>query len=234
MSRAPRVEVREGPRGRVLRIDGQLASVHRHGAALTDPVWFALAAPLLALPAKRRRRVLLLGLGAGSGARVLRAIAPRVHVVGVELGATVVEAARRHFDLDALGVEVVIDDARRFLERDRRTFDIVIEDLFVGSTRAIRKPEGWPEPHLRLAARRVVRGGVLAVNTIHEGPQVARALRAIAPDRTLVSIEVKGFYNRILALGPEALRANALRGRLDAEPAFARARRRLSLRTLAL
>lgn len=232
MSRATRVEVRDGPRGRELRVDGQLASVRRRGTALTDPVWYALALPLLALPPARRRRVLVLGLGAGSGVGVLRALAGGAHVVGVELGRDVIDAARRHFGLDALRVEVVIDDARAFLERERRVFDLVIEDLFVGPTRAIRKPDGWPEPHLRLAARRVAAGGVLAVNTIHEGPAVARALRALRPERARVSIGVDGYYNRVLALGPAALRAPELRARLDAEPAFAPVRRRLSLRTL--
>ena len=223
--------MRHGPRGRELRVDGQLASVQRHGRALTGPVWYAIAAPLLALAPARRRSVLVLGLGAGSAARVLRALAPHAHIVGVELGAAVVEAARAHFDLDALGVEVVIDDARAFLERERRRFDLVIEDVFTGPTRSVRKPDGWPEPNLHLAARRVAPGGVLAVNTIHETAQVARALHAIAPGRTLVSVGVKGYYNRVLALGPRALRADALRRRLDAEPAFASARRRLELRT---
>lgn len=233
MSGAPRVEVREGARGRELRVDGQLASVQRPGATLTDPVWYALAAPLLALPPVRRKRLLVLGLGAGSGVRVLRALAPQARIVGVELGRAVIDAARRHFDLDTLGVEVVIDDARAYLERERGRFDLVLEDLFVGPTRVIRKPEGWPSPHLGLAARRVAAGGVLAVNTIHEGPAVARALRALAPAGPRVSIGVAGYYNRVMACGPATLHAATLRARLDAEPSFARIRQRLTLRTLA-
>lgn len=225
------MEVRHGPRGRELRVDGQLASVERRGRALTDAVWYAIAAPLLALPPARRRSVLVLGLGAGSAVRVLRALAPAAHIVGVEWGASVLAAARAHFDLDALGVEAVIDDARAFLERERRRFDLVIEDLFVGPTRGVRKPEGWPEPNLRLAARRTAPGGILAVNTIHEGPAVARALRRIAPGRALVCVGVKGYYNRVLALGPATLLASELRRRVDGEPSFAPVRRRLALRT---
>ncbi len=233
MSRTPRVLVRDGPRGRELRVDGQLASLQRRGAALTDPVWYALALPLLALPAARRRSVLVLGLGAGSGARVLRALAPQAHLVGVELGADVIAAARSHFDLDALEVEVVVADARAFLEGERRRFDLVLEDLFVGPTRSIRKPDGWPDPHLRLAARRVAPGGILAVNTIAEGVAVARTLRTLWPARTRLSIQVRGYYNRVLALGPPSLDARRLSRQLAAEPLFARARRHLALRRLA-
>jgi spermidine synthase len=228
----PRVDVREGRHGRELRVGGQLASVQGRGAALTGPVWYALAAPLLALPPARRRSVLILGLGAGSAARVVRGLAPRARIVGVEVDGAVVAAARRHFGLDALEVEVALQDARLFLERERRRFDAVIEDLFVGSTRAIRKPEGWPEPCLRLAAQRVASGGVLAVNTIHEGPRVARALRALGRGGSLTAIEVKGYYNRVMTLGPAEADARALRRRLEAEPLFRSARRRLGLRCM--
>jgi spermidine synthase len=56
--------------------------------------------------------VLVLGLGAGSAARLVRALAPRARIVGGERSAEVLRAARRHFGLDALGVEVVHADAR--------------------------------------------------------------------------------------------------------------------------
>ena len=105
-----------GPRRpRTLRVDGTFASWLRARARLTTgSVWDALAAPLLLLPPARRRRVLLLGLGGGSAARLVRALAPRARIVGVELDREVLRAARRHFDLDALGVEVVNADAREY------------------------------------------------------------------------------------------------------------------------
>src|SRR5690606_16904976 len=101
-------------------VDGTFASFWQPGRAATGSVWDALVAPLLLLPPARRRRVLILGLGGGSAARLVRAIAPSAQVVGVELDPAVIDAARRHFELDALGVEVVLDDARRVLERERR------------------------------------------------------------------------------------------------------------------
>ena len=54
------------------------------------------------MPPARRRRVLILGLGGGSVARVVRALAPRAKIVGVEMNGAVLRAARRHLDLDAL------------------------------------------------------------------------------------------------------------------------------------
>jgi len=226
------VEVRHGRQGCELRLDGSVASLQRAGAEVTGPVWYALAAPLWALPRHRRRSILILGLGGGSAAHVLRAAAPDAHIVGVEREPRMVAAARRHFGLGRLRVEVVVADAIAFLERERRRFDLVLEDLFFGRPSELRKPAGFPHPGLGLAARRVKRGGVLAANTIHEGPAVARTLRCVAPHATLLSIEVRGFYNRIYAAGPSALTAGRLRPELAQVPAFRTALPQLALRTL--
>ena len=102
-----RVEVRVGRRGRALRINGTFASWYEPGRSGTGSVWDALAAPLLLLPPARRRSVLILGLGGGSVARIVRALAPRAEIVGVELDSEVVGAAREHFDLDDLRIRVV-------------------------------------------------------------------------------------------------------------------------------
>ena len=74
--RPTRVEVRHTRKGRALRINGTFASWYQPGAAATGSVWDALVAPMLLLPSSRRTRVLILGLGGGSAARLVRALAP--------------------------------------------------------------------------------------------------------------------------------------------------------------
>lgn len=228
--RGARVVVRDGPRGRELRVDGTFASLYRPGMVTTGSVWDALAAPVLALAPERRRRVLMLGLGGGSAARIVRAIAPRAHILAVELDAEVVAAARRWFDLDRLGLEVAVADAREFLARERRRFDAVLDDVFIGTSRRVRKPDWLPEPGLRAAAARVAPGGVLASNTIDEAAATARSLRDIFG--TVVSIEVDGYYNRILAAGAPRLGARGLRAAIAADPILRPSGRALRLRTL--
>lgn len=235
----PRVHVRTGRQGLELRVDGTLASVQRHDGQITGPVWYALVAPLLALAPRRPRRVLILGLGAGSAAQLVRRFAPRAQIVGVELDHDVVAAARAHFGLDALGVDVRLDDAREVLAREHRHFDYILEDVFVGTNRSLRKPAGWPRPVLDLAIERLSPGGVLAINTIHEGPAIARALLALSPRWTPVPgsrsaasflcVGVRGYYNRILAIGPPALSPTVLRSRLMTTDTFAAAARQLRL-----
>lgn len=227
-----RVRVLTDGRGdRRLEIDGTFASFWPAEGAATGSVWDALVAPLLLLPPARRRSALILGLGGGSAARLVRALAPRAVIVGVELDREVVAAARRHFGLDALGVECVCDDARAVLLRERRRFDLVIEDCFLGRGRAERKPDWLPVPGLALAARRLAPGGVLVVNTIDETAAVARALAPLLPRR--LELRLDGWENRVLAASQRPLDARTLRAALSRSPVLAPAAPAFSLRTRA-
>jgi spermidine synthase len=227
-----RVRVQQTARGdRRLEIDGTFASLWRADGAATGSVWDALVAPLLLLAAGRRRRILILGLGGGSAARLARALAPRAEIVGVELDPAVVAAARRHFGLDALGVEVACTDALQFLADERRRFDLVIEDCFVGRGQAERKPPGFPLPGLALATRRLAPGGILAVNTLDETAAVARALAGLLPHR--IELRIAGYDNRVLAASARPLDARSLRARLAADPVLGATASQLALRTRA-
>jgi len=226
----PQVRVVRAGRGRALRIDGTFASYYTPGRELTGLVWNALASPLAWLPPARRRSVLVLGLGGGSVARVARALAPRARIVGIEMNPEVLRAARRHLDLDALGVEVVLADAQAWLLRARGRFDLVIEDVFVGRGRRVCKPAWLPEPGLALAARRVAPGGIFTSNALDDAPDSLRALARHFPAR--IDIEVSGWDNRILVAGPARLSAAGLRAALRREPLLAPTLARLALRTL--
>jgi spermidine synthase len=229
--RKPVVRVRSGPRGRALSINGTFASWYRPGSSLTASVWDALATPLLLLPPTRRRAVLVLGLGGGSAARVVRALAPRARIVGVEYSAQVLQAARRCFDLDELDVEVVRSDARRYLDRTRRRFDLVIEDVFVGSARSVRKPDWLPDPGLTRAARCLHPGGVLVSNSIDETRDVARAMRSLFP--STLRIDVEGYDNRVVVGGPRPVTARALRTAVAGHRVLSESLSLFSFRTLA-
>ncbi|HEY5656538.1 MAG TPA: methyltransferase domain-containing protein [Myxococcota bacterium] len=228
--RTDSVRVQQGRRGRALRIDGTLASWYAPGSPLTGSVWDALALPLLLLPPQRRHSVLILGLGGGSAARVARCIAPRARIVGIERSAEVLRAARRWFDLDALGVEVVRTDARTYLATTRRRFDAILEDIFVGQSRAVHKPEWLPEPGLARAARRLRRGGVLVSNAIDEAPAVARTMRRLFP--ATLCIDIAEYDNRIVVGGPGVVSGRALRAAAAAHPVLRATLGSLSFRTL--
>jgi spermidine synthase len=222
--------VKRGRDGRELIVDGTFASFYRPGSAVTGSVWDAIAAPLLALPARRRRRVLVLGLGGGSAARIVRAIAPDCHIVGVEFDPAVVRAARDHLDLDALDIEIVVEDALDFLRRDTGRYDAVLEDVFVGHGDHVHKPGWLPDPGHALAKKRLAPGGILVSNSLDEAPAVEKALAGLFPN--VVSIEVEDYDNRILAAGTSLPSARELRAAIAADAILAPTLPRLHLRTL--
>lgn len=216
--------------GRELIVDETFASFYRPGFASTGSVWDAIAAPLLLLPKRRRRSALLLGLGGGSAARLIRAIAPESHIVGVEYDAEVVRVARRDLDLDELGLEIVTADARAYLAKETRRFDIVMEDIFIGSGDAVHKPDWLPTPGHQLAARRVAPGGLLVSNALDEAREVSRVLRTLFPGQ--LRIEIEDFDNQVFVAGPASLRARALRDAVAGSPVLAATLPALSFRTL--
>ena len=231
-SSAARSRVRVVVQGtrRTLRIDGSFASTWQPGRETTGSVWDGIAAGLLALPPARRRSVLLLGLGGGSAARVVRAIAPRARIVGVEIDPAVVRLARRWFELDALGVEVVIGDAARFLARTRARFDAVLEDVFTGEARRLAKPPGFPLPALAHVRRALRPGGVVVCNTLDESAAVRDALTARL--RRLVQVGIVDYDNRIYVASDGPLDATSLRAAVAAEPVLAPSLRTLRFRTV--
>jgi len=211
-----RVRVQSDRWGKRLIVDETFASLYRPDNVATGCVWDALAAPLLALPPARRRRILVLGLGGGSVARILRELAPEALLVGVEFDPEVVRMARKHFALDSLAIELHVEDALAVLRAEKRRYDLVVDDVFVGRGDAVRKPDWLPHPGLDLAAEILAPGGLLVSNTLDEAPSVAAALaRRFAG---LVRIEVEDYDNRIFVAGPRRLDARALRRAVAADP----------------
>jgi spermidine synthase len=215
--------------GLELRIDGTQASVYRPGGRVTGVVWWALASPVLLLSRSRPRRVLLLGLAAGSVARAIGALDPEAEIVGVERDREVLRLARRHFGLDRLRLELVTGDAFEYLKSERRRFDLIIEDLFVGPSRSVRKPDWLLDEGYRLIRRRLRPGGFVVSNTIHETARVVRAVRPIGG--RIVSLDVRGHWNRIVIAGRDTPAPRALRRGLAGHPGFSRSLGGLALRS---
>ena len=205
---------------RTLVVDETFASFYRPGEIATECVWDAIAAPILWLPPTRRRRILILGLGGGSVARLARALAPEAEIMGVELDPEVVRLAREHFELDRLDVRVELADARLWLEEQVSRpalergprFDAILEDVFIGQGDDVHKPDWIPEPAHEQARSLLAPGGLLVSNTLDEHVRVARAMRK--GFGAVVSIEVEDYDNRVLVAGRAGLTGAGLRERV--------------------
>jgi spermidine synthase len=103
----------------------------------------------------------------------------------VEIDPVVVRFAREHFAFSTSG-DYYVEDARTFLGRTDRRYDVIIHDTFTGGS----TPEHLLSLEVIYRLREILRpGGVLAVNFAgyQRGPEaaaslaVARTLRAIFP-----------------------------------------------------
>jgi 2-polyprenyl-3-methyl-5-hydroxy-6-metoxy-1,4-benzoquinol methylase len=82
----------------------------------------------------RPSSVLLLGLGAGSVVRLLRELGVAAPITAVELDPVVVKLGKKYFSLGEVKDLEVLEgvDATEWLPTQRRQFDLVVVDLFVG------------------------------------------------------------------------------------------------------
>jgi spermidine synthase len=233
----PRVRVDDSGGTKTLVVDETFASFYRPGEIATLCVWDAIAAPILWLAPARRRRILILGLGGGSIARLARALAPEAEILGVELDRDVVRLAREHFDLDPLDIRIEIADALEWLKSASMLplnaagrFDVILEDVFIGDGDDVHKPDWIPEPAHRLAWKLLAPGGVFVSNTLDESGRVLGAMRKEFPD--LVAIETEDYDNRVLVGGSGGLGGRALRARVATDPILGASLSILSFRSV--
>ncbi|MDQ3424938.1 MAG: fused MFS/spermidine synthase, partial [Actinomycetota bacterium] len=173
------IQVVERPDGRrVLHLNEGVAvhSVWQPGGnVLTGGVWDAFLAlpPLLGRPLER---VAILGNAAGTTARALGVYYPEAEIDGVELDPAVSRVGRRFFGLEDNPRLTVHDaDARPFLRRTERRYDLIVVDAYrqpyVPFYLATRE-------FFRLVRERLTPGGIVALN-VAAVPGDRRLVRAI-------------------------------------------------------
>lgn len=110
---------------KVLRVGGVIQSVEVDERYTSD-IWDAM------LPRRRPANALILGLGAGSIAKLMTLRWGPLPMIGVERDPVVVELARREFGLDRLDhLTIVTADAFVWTRMCDTTFDAICVDLYV-------------------------------------------------------------------------------------------------------
>lgn len=160
-----RILVCEEPNGdRELVFEGTHAvqSVARVGAPGYPvlPYARALAAAVALLPPPGR--ALVVGLGAGTVPMFLRNTFPDCRVEVVEVDPAIVDTARDWFELaEDRRLKVIVGDGRVFLEKARRTWDLVILDAYSESS---IPPHLATREFLAAVRRRLAPGGAVLAN----------------------------------------------------------------------
>lgn len=78
------------------------------------------------------KKVLLLGVGAGTIARLLLDKYPDVEIIGVDNSDLVITMANQYFKLDEIKMEIIIQDGFEYIEETKKKFDLILVDMWNG------------------------------------------------------------------------------------------------------
>ena len=116
------------------------------------------------------RNCLILGLGGGSAAKLARKFWPDAKIAGVEIDPIMVNLGKKYLKLDAVGVDVIIDDAYKFVANSSKliaqSYDLILVDLYIGYD----VPEKFQsENYIHLVRSLLVRSGTAVFNRLYFG-----------------------------------------------------------------
>jgi spermidine synthase len=180
---------------RLLRLNEGVAvhSVWRRDTVLTGGVWDALLTVPVLL-AKPPERVAILGNAGGTLARAFGVFWPRAEIDGVEIDPAVTKAGYRWFGLgDNPRVTTYDEDARPFLRRTDRRYDVIYVDAYHQPYVPFYLAT---QEFFRLVRDRLAPGGIVALNV------------ATVPDDDTLVREISGTLATVL---PRVRVWNALR-----------------------
>jgi len=77
--------------------------------------------------------ILILGLGGGTLAKLLRKKYPDAKIIGVEIDPIMIELGKKYLDLDKYNIDIKIQDAFLFLKNNKnKKYDLLIVDTYFG------------------------------------------------------------------------------------------------------
>lgn len=148
------------------RVAGALHASYHSTRFLTGLAWDLIAAAALLRESGPPRSMLMLGLAGGTAYRILRQLLPECELTAIDIDAEIVDLAREHMDLDALGIEILTTDAYPWMAANRRQFDVVFDDIYLAGKTDVFRPQAWNPELLDHLQRSVAPGGILAVNLV--------------------------------------------------------------------
>lgn len=121
----------------------------------------------LPLDKRSEKNILFLGLGGGSGIKIINRLYPKAQIIGVDIDPVMVEMGRKYFDLkEAKNFKITISDAFEFVKKfpKNKYFDIVLTDLYIG---CVVPPSTQQLTYLNEVKRILKDDGVYTINGSH-------------------------------------------------------------------
>lgn len=106
---------------------------------LIEPIWKKALKVSKKKFSLRNPKVLILGLGAGTAAKLVTDIWKNSKVIGIELDPAVIDLAKKYFKLNEIqNLKVIKADAikwvyRKAKDKSKTKFDLILVDMYIGS-----------------------------------------------------------------------------------------------------
>ncbi|HEX7456759.1 MAG TPA: fused MFS/spermidine synthase [Candidatus Nanoarchaeia archaeon] len=141
----------------------QSQTLHPNGNASLR-YWYGMVPEEIDLDADSR--VLILGLGAGTTAKIITKRFGPIAIDGVEIDPLIVELGKKYFALDQPNLNIIIADASDFIKDARYKYDLICVDVFVAGSvpKEIENREFFEKVKNALAD-----DGIVTVNKIFSG-----------------------------------------------------------------
>lgn len=96
---------------------------------IVESIW---KSTLKQIKEKEINKILILGLGGGTLAKLLRKKYPKSKITGIEIDPIMIELGKKYLDLDKYNIDIKIIDAFKFLKKNRSKYDLMIVDTYLG------------------------------------------------------------------------------------------------------
>lgn len=139
------------------------------------------------------KKSLVLGLGGGSAAKLINKFWPDAKIKGIDIDPVMVELGKKYMGLDKIPVDIVLEDAGIFVNREVMTtnvYDLVLVDMYVGT----EVPKQFEDVQfLRKVLNLLTRDGVAVFNRLYYDKKRVDAV-VFAKQLNIVYKKVEPFY----------------------------------------
>lgn len=115
---------------RVLKTWGMGTYIQSNGltqsGGIVESIW---KRTLKQIKEKEINKILILGLGGGTLAKLLRKKYPTAKITGIEIDPIMIELGKKYLDLDKYNIDIKIEDTNKFKFGE---YDLVIVDMYSG------------------------------------------------------------------------------------------------------
>lgn len=140
------------------------------------------------------RESLILGLGGGGAAKLIRKYWPEAKITGVEIDPIMVDLGKKYLGLNEAGVDIKIQDAYEYCSNIQNIkYDLILVDLYIGD----KVPEKFEtRKFLELVAGLLTKDGKAIFNRLYYDEKRNEAEKLLS--------KLKEIFSKVISIRPEA------------------------------